>query len=172
MNPFSAILDQIADLRIAQRAQPAHEWGIVTAIDPLRVRLGISAAPLPYAPVALSPVHVGQTVQTMKRRGEWVVLGPITQPGSAPFAYSAETATITGTGASSASAPVTFPVGRFTVPPIPVLGNGLIAFSAAFQDVTADGMDVFVRRLDGANFTSTVTVYWAAVQMTPISAGG
>ena len=78
--------------------------------------------------------------------------------------FAAGTIAIQGTGATSASAPITFPAGRFTVAPV-VVATVTVGAVASVTAVTAAGATVGVKRTDDAAFSSTFNVYWIAVQV-------
>uniref|UniRef100_UPI003F49ACBF hypothetical protein n=1 Tax=Arthrobacter silvisoli TaxID=2291022 RepID=UPI003F49ACBF len=95
--------------------------------------------------------------------------------GSGPYAMAAGTSTfsVTGTGGSLA---VSFPAGRFTVPPIIVLGKamsgaGKMVFYAVNSATT--GFTLGAQTADGSSVSSLgVACQWTAIQMTPTNGAG
>jgi hypothetical protein len=90
-----------------------------------------------------------------------------------PYAMAAGSVSITPVANTPTSAAITFPAGRFTVPPIvtvtassTVPGSNVMEVSAA--SVTATGALIYIYRTNISN----TTVYWSAVQMTSTSAAG
>lgn len=65
-----------------------------------------------------------------------------------------------------------FPAGRFTVAPIVTLGTSNARLSAAFNDVTASGFNLYVRNDTGADAVSGAMISFTAKQMRPTSATG
>lgn len=70
---------------------------------------------------------------------------------------------------------ITFPVGRFTVPPImsaPMVAVSSAAFVTSVTDITTAGANLRVSHKDGSSASLTYTGHWTALQMTPTSAAG
>lgn len=100
--------------------------------------------------------------------------GNLTQPQTIqPYSMSAGTASITGTGASSATATVTFPVGRFSQTPVINVTPATTgtAFFASFQSQTSTGFTARISIASGT-FSTTQSVHWTATQMTSSSGAG
>jgi hypothetical protein len=91
-----------------------------------------------------------------------------------PYGVAVGTAT-TLTGALGTTAQtavtVTFPVGRFTVPPIVSAWTGSQRYIAAATTVAAGSATITVRNVSDATGTN-VSIYYQAVQMTSGSAAG
>lgn len=94
-----------------------------------------------------------------------------------PYAVQAGTASITVTAAAYGSATINFTAGRFTQAPVVFTNiNGIPSGSSKFSSRAASsGTASFVCYLytgDGTTATSTVPIYWMAVQMTSGTAVG
>jgi hypothetical protein len=91
-----------------------------------------------------------------------------------PFSVAVGTAT-TLTGAladnAEATATVTFPASRFTVPPVVMAWTGSRRYIAVATTVAAGSATIIVRNVSGATGT-TDTIYYQAIQMTPGTAVG
>lgn len=105
--------------------------------------------------------------------------GSLTHQGTIPVPrMAAGTASLSLTSDFSGVVAITFPSGRFTVPPIvqvclrnAVAGSG--SLSARAINVTSNGCDIYVYTGNNAVTTATgVSVQWTAVQMTSGSAAG
>jgi hypothetical protein len=99
---------------------------------------------------------------------DWVL-----EPG--PFAMAAGTETFTMNGTSTTTRTVTFPPGRFTVPPIITLGKAMsgrgdIVFYAIGSTTT--GFTIGAQCANSVNLSIPVACQWHAVQMTPTSGVG
>lgn len=93
---------------------------------------------------------------------------------AAPYATARGEVTVNLSASASGSTPITFPAGLFTVAPHVTVSLGSAVSAkviprAAVSSPTA--ATVFCFTGDGTAVTSTCTVYWEAVQMTPTSAG-
>lgn len=100
-----------------------------------------------------------------------------------PFAEAAGEATTSGaTGSSSApvywsgNETVTFPVGRFTEPPIVTAtpaanASGTILLGIQVHDITTSGFTYKVMRINAAPASGT-KIHWHAIQMTASTAAG
>jgi hypothetical protein len=100
--------------------------------------------------------------------------GGLNQPQTiTPYSMAAGNTTVTGTGATTASATVTFPTGRFSVAPIVTTSftQGTIYISNA-NAITSTGFTMVLRdRNDGA-ISGAATTNWQAVQMLSSAASG
>ena len=100
--------------------------------------------------------------------------GGLNQPQTiTPYSMAAGNTTVTGTGATTASATVTFPTGRFSVAPIVTTSftQGTIYISNA-NSITSTGFTMVLRdRNDGA-ISGAATTNWQAVQMLSSAASG
>ncbi|TDL43608.1 hypothetical protein [Microbacterium oleivorans] len=92
-----------------------------------------------------------------------------------PHAVAGGTVTFTGTGAKTADATVTFPAGRFSVPPIittsQTASGGNTFFLARVVSKSATGV-TFRIAVSTDSFTGAYSVDWMAVQMTSTAATG
>ena len=93
-----------------------------------------------------------------------------------PFAMNSGRVTITGTGASTATAAVTFAASRFTTtggdkPNVQATCTSNNAFAATALSATNSGATINIRHIDGTTFSSTHTVDWLAIQMTNGNSG-
>lgn len=90
-----------------------------------------------------------------------------------PYAVAGGTATAVFAAVSSVVVPITFPAGRFTVPPIVTSSpTGSFATVSRATDITAAGCNLQVWVTNFSNITQTQTVIWQALQMTPTTAAG
>lgn len=147
-------------------------WATVTSVNPVKIRYDGASDPALITPTVLGvPVGVGDRVRTATVRGQTIIWK--TGSGGTPYATAAGAVEVTGDGTNSASAVVPFPAGRFSVTPlVPALTPNIINYNATWQALTSTGFTVTIRRMDYADFTTTVAVHWQAVQMTPTSAEG
>jgi hypothetical protein len=100
--------------------------------------------------------------------------GSLTQPQTIqPYSMSAGNATAVGTGGTTASATVTFPVGRFSQAPIVTTSftQGSIYFSNA-NAITSSGFTLILRDRNDTAITGSFTTNWQALQMTSSSGAG
>jgi hypothetical protein len=95
-----------------------------------------------------------------------------------PFAMNSGRVTITGTGATTATAAITFAATRFTTnPALPDKPNVQAtctsnnSFAATALSATNTGATINIRHVDGTTFSSTHTVDWLAIQMTNGNSG-
>lgn len=84
---------------------------------------------------------------------------------------------ITITAATFATVALTFPAGRFTVPPlvtatIATAPGGSAKLIPRVTAVTTTGAALYVYTGDGSSATASVSIAWHATQMTPASAAG
>lgn len=90
-----------------------------------------------------------------------------------PYAMAAGVVEVTGPGnAPNAAAPVTFPAGRFTQPPVVTATTRSSSMIPYISSPDASGFGAGVRHYQGSNFSSTIEVHWVAVQMTPHTSEG
>ena len=86
-----------------------------------------------------------------------------------PVGLDASILSITGTGTSSITTAVTFfpdaflPAGS-ALAPIVTVTSGNSNFLASVSSVTSTGMNITLRRIDNATFTTTVSVSYIAIQ--------
>lgn len=66
----------------------------------------------------------------------------------------------------------TFPAGKFTVPPIVTLGVSNARLGAAWNNVTANGFDLYIRNDSDLDAVAGAIITFMAKQMTPTSAAG
>lgn len=86
---------------------------------------------------------------------------------STPFAM----ASGSGSNPANASTAITFPAGRFTVPPLVTFGvTGTVAVMPIAQSITTSGFNGAGFNAAGSALASSWT--WTAVQMTPTAAAG
>lgn len=98
-------------------------------------------------------------------------------PVSTPYAKAVGTVNVTLTAQSSNFAAITFPAGRFTVPPRVFVSmqsapGGTGKFVPRAIAVTETGANVYCYTGDGTATTGTMQVVWNAEQMTETSADG
>jgi len=89
-----------------------------------------------------------------------------------PFSAAAGFASLVGTGSSSATTTVTFPVGRFSQTPVISVSAPNAAISISAVSATSSGFTIGMRHIDAGNIGSTYSTPWQAMQMTSASAGG
>lgn len=97
--------------------------------------------------------------------------------GGKCYAETAGSVTLSITSAGTGSVSVTFPAGRFTVAPIVTItnggGTGASVWYLRTSNVTPDGCTISAEHRDaGSTASTTMTVYWHAVQMTSAAAAG
>jgi hypothetical protein len=90
-----------------------------------------------------------------------------------PFAMNAGRVTITGTGATTATAAITFTANRFTTDPddddfpnVQATCTSNNVFLATALSISNTGATINIRHVSGSTFSSTHTVDWLATQMT------
>lgn len=95
-------------------------------------------------------------------------------PAVVPWATAAGTVTITVSAASSGSTVVTLPAGRFTATPIihPSKDAGLPKWIPYVTAESATSFTIGAESGDGTTATGTLSLRWAAVQMTSTSGAG
>ncbi|KAB2807979.1 hypothetical protein F9L07_25250 [Pimelobacter simplex] len=105
----------------------------------------------------------------------------LTQAGSgggmAPFAIATGVVNVALSAVNSAFTNITFPAGRFTVPPLVLATlqsapSGSQKFVPRVLNATTSGASVYVYTGDTTAQTATVNVAWEAIQMTPTTAAG
>ncbi len=90
-----------------------------------------------------------------------------------PYAVAAGSVDVTFAASNVATANITFPAGRFTVPPIVTCNpTGGFATVARATAITANGCTLIDWTPAGNNITETHAVHWEARQMTPTTAAG
>jgi len=94
-----------------------------------------------------------------------------------PYAVEAGTATVSLSAASVGSATVNFTAGRFTQAPIVFtningIPSGSSKLSARAASASTASFVTYLYTGDGTTATSTVPIYWMAVQMTAGAASG
>lgn len=100
--------------------------------------------------------------------------GGLSQPQTiTPYSMAAGNTTVTGSGATTATATVTFPVGRFSVAPIVTTSftQGSIYISNA-NNITSTGFTMILRDRNDAAISGSFTTNWQATQMTSSTAAG
>jgi len=109
----------------------------------------------------------------------WRAWRRIAQPGydGVPFAQAAGTAEPSGSGTYQATVAITFPAGRFSVPPKVTLGgDGTTSssgtFSGSVENTTSSAFTLRWKRVTGQDFSARYDVDWHAIQMTEWSASG
>lgn len=90
------------------------------------------------------------------------------------FAHAAGTVSIVATTVASASAAVTFPVGRFTQVPLVLvsIATNTANWFCASAPATTAGFTAWILQRDGTTATGTVPVNWHALQMLPGASPG
>jgi hypothetical protein len=90
------------------------------------------------------------------------------------FAMAAGITTINMGGTAGATLAVTFPVGRFTQPPVgsAVVAAGSANYFASIASVTAAGFTLYCSHRDSTTTSTAILCHWTAVQMTPSSGAG
>lgn len=76
------------------------------------------------------------------------------------------TATFSASAVASTGS-IAYPVGKFTAEPaiLACVGSGVSMYAAIITASTAAAFTAAVRRIDGTNVSTTVSVYWLAVQL-------
>lgn len=132
------------------------------------------------APTGSSPIvygtPAGGTGHGFKKWLEdiWDALNPLTaRAARTPYAVAAGVVTIAGGSGTTTNQTVSFPVGRFTVPPIVTVTGassvpGTIVLGVGVDQITKDDARIHVHRTNSTN----TNVHWIAVQMTDSSAAG
>jgi hypothetical protein len=118
---------------------------------------------------------VGALVRIEVYKGDVIIIGSPSvdsEPGT-PFATSGGVVSVTATASTSGAASVTFPTGRFTVAPILTLtATGTTIWVPFVSALTSTGCTVTIRHIDNTALTATISVQWAALQMTSSTAAG
>lgn len=94
-----------------------------------------------------------------------------------PFRTAAGEVVVSLSASNVGFSPITFPVGRFTVPPlllatIKTAPGGSQKFVVRALNTTVTDAAIYVYTGDASSATGSVSVAWFAVQMTPASAAG
>jgi hypothetical protein len=94
-----------------------------------------------------------------------------------PFAMNSGRVTITGTGAVTATAAITFAANRFTTtgsdfPNVQATCTSNNVFLATALSASNTGATINIRHVGGSTFTSTHTIDWVATQMTNGNSAG
>lgn len=104
--------------------------------------------------------------------------GGVTGPGSiraltggttrpiTPFSMQAGSVTVTGTGTTTGTQTVSFSSGRFTTNPLVFAISTNINITATVQTVSAAGATIGLHHISDSNWSSNITAYWFAIQMT------
>lgn len=102
--------------------------------------------------------------------------GALTQPQQLqPYSSAAGTVNITSPNAASASATVTFPVGRFTQTPIvtcSTTSSSAYTLLSNASAVTTTGFTYIMRHVDNTAWSGPYPGNWMAIQMTSANASG
>lgn len=117
----------------------------------------------------------GEKAVWVKQGNSWEQIWPVRQgdiPGM-PYAMAGGVVTITGSGGITANTRVTFPPGRFTLPPlVPSIRTNNINFNTSWSSLDSSGVDIYIRRMDLAPFSNAIVVHWQAIQMSSSSSQG
>ena len=138
---------------------------------------GLSYTPSPSRPVIVfrADAPAGRELEYTTNGVDWYTVGTV--GAFAPYAMAAGVTAVTSAGASTATAIVSLPPGRFTQPPIvvpetqvPVSGGILLGAGAV--SITTTSFELRLRSASGAGFTGTFEVSWIATQMTAAASAG
>jgi len=192
------ILDRVADLRASISGQVVLRWGIVTSLEPFRVKLDADTDPLPFKPDrTVSGLELGDRVLAAVQNRRVTVIGrgggvPSPEPGTQPeidsgtdttryvtpktmrdaayraFAEAAGQVT-TSTGGAVA---VTLPASRFTQAPR-VVCEVVMHSNVCVTHTRNIGPSVFyVTAYTISGGIVAAVVDWHAMQMTAANASG
>lgn len=156
-------------------------WATVVQVNPLRLRMDGDSAALAATPVCLCPQPAVNARVWVQIHGTQIIIHGAT---GVPYAVAAG-----GLGFGNFSnqyyrgGHVTFPVGRFTVPPS-VISNlasapgGSTGLVPRVLNTTATGCDIYLYTATGQSITTNsgetppLWVNWIAIQMKPNTASG
>lgn len=163
---FNRLIDELVE-RV--RAQPTYGWATVTSVSPLQIRYDGQADPVVGAPSGdTAGLRVGDRVWCQRIHRRDIVL--VNRRSGRPYAMAAGTVAVPGGNGEITSATVTFPAGRFSVPPS-VTQSANTGAPGIVQEVThADKTAVSVTFYMLRNSATSTQIDWQAVQMTPTSA--
>jgi len=153
-----------------ERLFTAAQGGIIYVPDAAaRLRLGSPATGNGYY------VHEISTGILWRNAGSaWDQIHPDSRASARPYAMAAgvvqSTAGVPASG--SAAMPITFPTGRFTVPPVVAVSTVNGRLTAAPNAVSATGFTASLNNWSPAAAASGVEIHWSAIQMTATTAAG
>lgn len=169
------VLEQIGKLWSRVDLSPVIRWGTVTQASPLRVQLDGDEDPLTITPQnAAGELRVDSRVLCVEQHRRVIVVKA--SGDRAAWASASGTVPSASVGAdATVTTAVTFPVGRFTSPPVVIASAVAGAASYLYVSVESVTTTSFVlRRSVGAERGSgfSLGAAWQATQMTAGSASG
>lgn len=163
-----------ADIKSVQKRLPSVSAATVTSVGPVRIQVDGQTSPVAASPDTLVPVGPGDRVRVLRYGTTNLILGRINTAGQ-PWRQAAGLVDVTISNDIAGTATITFPPGRFTVPPLifaSVANNTRHYVAPSGLATNPEQGVVQVRRIDGTTVTETLVVAWHAIQMTSTSAGG
>lgn len=176
------ILGQRGTARDPVPAPLRMRQGVVTAASGSDVADGVCTVTLggdtttPIVGVACLDSYrpmVGDTVWVIVNGTDLLVVGRVGYADAVPFATAAGNQVVSVSAATSGSVTgVAFPAGRFTVAPRVTVTALTVNYVGSVSSVTATDFTITARHIDNTSATSSPTLLWHAIQMTPTSADG